>query len=123
MLVYGAMFCCLDPVLTIAAALSYRSPFVAPFDKRDQADEAKRSFAVQGERSDHLTLWNAYREWNEQPNQNAQYNFCRANFLSYKSLTMLAAMKRQFVELLSDAHFVPHGLHSRKIEQAGKQVR
>ena len=32
-------------------------------------------------------------------------------------------MKRQFVELLSDAHFVPHGLHSRKIEQAGKQVR
>ena len=72
MLVYGAMFCCLDPVLTIAAALSYRSPFVAPFDKRDQADEAKRSFAVQGERSDHLTLWNAYREWNEQPSQGLQ---------------------------------------------------
>ena len=33
MLIYGAMFQCLDPVLTIAAALSSRSPFVAPFDK------------------------------------------------------------------------------------------
>ena len=29
MLIYGAMFCCLDPILTIAAGLSYRSPFVA----------------------------------------------------------------------------------------------
>ena len=32
----------------------------------------------------------------------------------------LAQMKRQFVELLSDANFVPSGLHARRIEAAGR---
>ena len=41
-LLLGAVFQCLDPVLTIAAGLSLRSPFVAPMDKRDEADEAKK---------------------------------------------------------------------------------
>ena len=30
MIVYGAIFGCLSPILTIAASLSFRSPFVAP---------------------------------------------------------------------------------------------
>lgn len=32
----------------IAAALSTRSPFVAPLDKREAADQAKKSFAEAG---------------------------------------------------------------------------
>ena len=45
MMLYGAMFSCLDPVLTIAAGVGFRSPFVSPMDKRcllytsDAADE------------------------------------------------------------------------------------
>jgi len=35
-LVHGAMFSCLDPVLTIAAGVGFRSPFMAPMDKRDE---------------------------------------------------------------------------------------
>jgi ATP-dependent RNA helicase DHX57 len=118
MLIYGAMFQCLDPVLTIAAALSYRSPFVAPLDKRKMADEAKMSFKTAD--SDHLTIWTAYREWNEQPSRNDKGDFCRKYFLSYKSMETLAQMKRQFVELLSDAAFVPSGLHARRVEAAGR---
>eukprot|EP01043_Picozoa_sp_COSAG02_P052520 COSAG02_NODE_5671_length_4141_cov_10.012123_2_plen_881_part_01 len=118
MLIYGAMFQCLDPVLTIAAALSYRTPFVAPFDKRMLADEAKMSFKTAD--SDHLTIWAAYREWNRQPSRNDKGDFCRKYFLSYKSMETLAQMKRQFVELLSDASFVPSGLHARRIEAAGR---
>ena len=45
MLLYGAVLGCLGPVLTIAAVLGGRSPFVAPLDKRDDADAAKRMFA------------------------------------------------------------------------------
>ena len=41
----GAIFGAVDETLTIAATLSSRSPFVAPFDKRDAADAAKRAFA------------------------------------------------------------------------------
>lgn len=48
----GAIFDCCDDALTIAATLSHRPPFVAPFEKRDAADAAKRSFAIG--QSDHL---------------------------------------------------------------------
>ncbi len=30
MILFGAMFCCLDPILTIAASLSFKDPFVIP---------------------------------------------------------------------------------------------
>ena len=36
MMLYGCIFRCLDPVLTIAAGMSLRSPFYAPLDKRDE---------------------------------------------------------------------------------------
>lgn len=35
MLILGAIFNCLDPVLTVVAGLSVRDPFLAPLDKKD----------------------------------------------------------------------------------------
>lgn len=34
MLLYGALFRCVDPVVTIAATISYKSPFIAPMEQR-----------------------------------------------------------------------------------------
>lgn len=45
MLLMGSIFQCLNPALTIAAALSYRNPFVLPLNRKEEADAAKRSFA------------------------------------------------------------------------------
>lgn len=45
MLLMGAVFQCLGPALTIAAALAHRDPFVLPIDRKDDADEARRHFA------------------------------------------------------------------------------
>lgn len=45
LLLLGTMFECLAPICTIAAALSFKSPFVAPIDRREEADLARRSFA------------------------------------------------------------------------------
>ena len=44
MILFGAIFRCLDPVLTIAAALSFKSPFVRPFGKETEADIARAKF-------------------------------------------------------------------------------
>lgn len=44
MILFGAIFRCLDPVLTIAAALSYKSPFVRPFGQEAEADKARAQF-------------------------------------------------------------------------------
>ncbi len=54
MLLFGAVFQCLDPILTIAASMSFRSPFLAPIDKRDEAEMAKQRFLKLD--SDHLTI-------------------------------------------------------------------
>jgi ATP-dependent RNA helicase DHX36 len=45
MLLIGSVFQCLDPALTIAAALAHRNPFVLPIDRKQEADDVKRSFA------------------------------------------------------------------------------
>jgi ATP-dependent RNA helicase DHX29 len=45
-LLIAALFRCLDPALTIAAALNSKSPFVTPLGLEQEADRAKNSFRV-----------------------------------------------------------------------------
>ena len=57
-LIYGALLGCIDPALTIAAAMSLsRSPFLTPSDKRQEANAARADFVR--ERSDHMALLRA----------------------------------------------------------------
>jgi ATP-dependent RNA helicase DHX29 len=53
-LLIATLFRCLDPALTIAAALNSKSPFVSPFGLEQEADRAKNSFRV-GEYHLHLS--------------------------------------------------------------------
>lgn len=59
LMLYGAIFCCVDSALTIASCLSYKSPFVSPFGKKDIANARKKKFAIGY--SDQLTILMAYR--------------------------------------------------------------
>lgn len=59
LMLYGAIFSCVDAALTMAAALSNKSPFVTPFGKKEQATAKKKEFAIG--HSDHLTVLVAYR--------------------------------------------------------------
>ena len=115
----GAIFNVVDETLTIASILSTRSPFVAPFDKREAADAAKRSFS--SGQSDHLASLTAYHQFDSIPGQ-ARYEFAREHFLGIKSLQTIGALKRQLLELLSDAGFVPSGLRARAVEAAGRRA-
>ncbi|KAI0215575.1 putative ATP-dependent RNA helicase DHX57 [Lamellibrachia satsuma] len=119
LMLFGAIFRCLDSALTIAASLSSKSPFLSPFDRRDEADAKKREFSTAN--SDHLTVLRAYKGWisvrMSGPRQRAQYAYCQDNFLSIRTLEMLGSMKRQFTELLSDIGFVREGLTVRRLER------
>ncbi|XP_028250740.1 putative ATP-dependent RNA helicase DHX57 [Parambassis ranga] len=117
LMLFGAIFRCLDPALTIAASLAFKSPFVSPWDKREEANERKLSFAVAS--SDHLALLQAYKGWccaAKNGNQ-ASFQYCRENFLSWRGLQEIASLKRQFAELLSDIGFIKEGLRARIIER------
>ncbi|XP_026182398.1 putative ATP-dependent RNA helicase DHX57 [Mastacembelus armatus] len=117
LMLFGAIFRCLDPALTIAASLAFKSPFVSPWDKREEANEKKLAFAVAN--SDHLALLQAYKGWCSAAKNGNQAGFlyCRENFLSWRVLQEIASLKRQFAELLSDIGFIKEGLRARVIER------
>uniref|UniRef100_A0A2I3M4W2 ATP-dependent DNA/RNA helicase DHX36 n=3 Tax=Catarrhini TaxID=9526 RepID=A0A2I3M4W2_PAPAN len=107
MILFGALFCCLDPVLTIAASLSFKDPFVIPLGKEKIAD-ARRKELAKDTRSDHLTVVNAFEGWEEARRRGFRYekDYCWEYFLSSNTLQMLHNMKGQFAEHLLGAGFV-----------------
>ncbi|KAG0263893.1 hypothetical protein BG011_007847 [Mortierella polycephala] len=106
MILFGSIFKCLDPILTIAAMLSFKSPFVTPFGAEDEADAAKARFKLAD--SDMLTWYNAYLGWRQayQAKPSGIYDYCRKNFLSHQNLTMMEDMKKQFLGFLVSTGFV-----------------
>ncbi|XP_071999076.1 ATP-dependent DNA/RNA helicase DHX36 isoform X2 [Engystomops pustulosus] len=107
MILFGALFCCLDPVLTIAASLSFKDPFIIPLGKEKLAD-SKRKELSQNTKSDHFTALNAYLGWEKAKHwgPRAEREYCWDYFLSANTLKMLGDMKGQFAEHLLGAGFV-----------------
>jgi ATP-dependent RNA helicase DHX57 len=119
LILFGSIFKCLDSILTIASAMSIKSPFVAPFEKRDMADKKKQTFATGI--SDHLTVLTAYNQWiaARREGYDIERRFLYDNFLSGRTLNMIASVKRQLTELLSDIGFLPTKLRARDMERRG----
>ncbi|EED21824.1 ATP dependent RNA helicase, putative [Talaromyces stipitatus ATCC 10500] len=103
LIIYGAIFKCLDACVSIAAILSSKSPFVNTIGSNSQRDAARLSFK-RGD-SDLLTIYNAYLAWKkirETPGVN-EYTFCRKNFLSPQSLLNIEDIKTQLLVSIVDA--------------------
>jgi hypothetical protein len=89
--------------------MSSRSPFLSPFDQRDQADEARKNFAIDG--SDHLTILNAFDQWTKL-RQNGKGNqvvnaFLKDNFLGRLTLHQIEDLRKQYHALLVQIGFLP----------------
>ncbi|KAJ3286106.1 hypothetical protein HDU79_006744 [Rhizoclosmatium sp. JEL0117] len=106
MLVYGAILGCLGSVLTVAAILSNKSPFMAPSDRRDEAKERRKTFMW--DKSDLLTDCRAYDGWVEASGKGkrAEAEFCETNFLSMATLTAISDSRKQYLDTLVDIGFV-----------------
>ncbi|XP_058752739.1 DExH-box ATP-dependent RNA helicase DExH7, chloroplastic isoform X2 [Vicia villosa] len=116
MMVYGAIFGCLSPILSVSAFLSYKSPFVYPKDERQNVERAKLILLNEKQdgpgdvndidkQSDHLLMMIAYKRWetilNEKGAKAAQ-QFCNSYFLSSPVMFMIREMRIQFGTLLAD---------------------
>ncbi|KAL2265029.1 hypothetical protein VTJ83DRAFT_7539 [Remersonia thermophila] len=108
LILLGAVFKCLDMALTVAAILSSKSPFQAPFGQRSQADAVRRNFR-RGE-SDLLTVYNAYTAWKRvcksATSGGAEFQFCRKNFLSQQTLANIEDLKGQLLVAVADSGFL-----------------
>jgi ATP-dependent RNA helicase DHX29 len=108
LILYGVIFKCLDMAITVAAILSSKSPFSAPFGQRTQADNARMAFR-RGD-SDLLTIYNAYMAWKRVCQSTGgggkEFQFCRKNFLSQQTLANIEDLKGQLLISLADSGFL-----------------
>lgn len=116
MLLYGAIFGCLSPILSISAFLSYKSPFVYPKDEKQNVERAKLALLadkIDGSNdsnyndrlSDHLLMMVAYKKWEKILSERgfkAAQLFCATYFLSSSVMHMIRDMRTQFGTLLAD---------------------
>ena len=108
LILLGTVFKCLDMAITVAAILSSKSPFSAPFGQRAQADNARAAFRRAD--SDLLTVYNAYQAWKRVCEANSgggkEFQFCRKNFLSQQTLANIEDLKGQLLVSLADSGFL-----------------
>ena len=102
MLLLSSVFSCFDPISSIAAGLSFKSPFYTVMGKEEMCNKAKRQFSND---SDQLAVSNAVKAWKD--GGNSQRGFCYENFLSPSTLMMLDRMKTQFGLSLHQSKFLP----------------
>lgn len=108
LILFGTVFKCLDMAITVAAILSSKSPFSAPFGQRTQADNARMAFRRSD--SDLLTVYNAYLAWKRVCQSNSgvgkEFQFCRKNFMSQQTLANIEDLKGQLLVSLADSGFL-----------------
>ena len=129
MLIYGALLKCVDPMLTLAAALTYERPiFVCPREKRDEANAAKRKIYApcQNAKSDHMAVLSAVQIFQES-NLRSHLScadrsfsvtcccvggsaravaFCRERFLAPEALFSILDGRVEIARILADVGFV-----------------
>lgn len=102
MILMAALFRCLDPATSIAAGISYKSPFYSPLGFERKVDEIKQDFAGNS-RSDHLLLHRVIEDFRLASHDNNARQFCYENFLSIPVIKHIEQMKQQFASLLNGA--------------------
>ncbi|KAN0062041.1 putative ATP-dependent RNA helicase ucp12 [Thecaphora frezii] len=124
LLIMGTVFGCLGPMLTVASIMSCKPLFNAPFEKRQEASQARARFAIEGCRSDLLTDANAWETWNRMRKQRASNaemrKFCEGNFISPSTLRDIYTTRLDLLSHLQELGFVspdynptiPHSLPS-----------
>jgi len=102
--VFGSILSCLDPIVTIAAALSCKSPFLNSTDSeiRDKQNELKSQLAGDVPTSDHLLLWKVFEKYINSKNKR---QLCRDLYLSYETLEAIRDLRGQYLDHLENIGF------------------
>ena len=116
LLLVGTILGCLSSILTVAACLSYKTPFASSYEERDAADRCKAALCFQnsntiasGQFSDHLAMVAAYNGWLEikrSKGSSAARAYARAQHLSQATLYMITDLRKQLALMLRDIGFV-----------------
>ena len=147
MLVYGALLSCVSPTLTVAACLSYKSPFSEALLRGPNGGSGSDIYAARhalakpnagglaaGEQSDHLVYAEAYRRWaaavseaersgGERAARDVGKRHALKHGLSLETLRHIAEMRGQYAALLRDAGFLQDSGSERSEKEKGPSER
>lgn len=105
MILWAALFSCVEPIFAIAASLTFKDAFYCPLGKEAEANEKKLELSM-GQCSDHMALAEALRRFELAYQQGFASQFCRKYFLSYNTLRLLSEMKHDFARYLHEMKFL-----------------
>uniref|UniRef100_A0A3P8T2K7 DEAH (Asp-Glu-Ala-His) box polypeptide 34 n=1 Tax=Amphiprion percula TaxID=161767 RepID=A0A3P8T2K7_AMPPE len=105
MLVLGSLFNLVEPVLTVAAALSVQSPFLRSSQQNPDCATARQP--LHSNQGDPFTLLNTFNAWVEVKGERGggSRKWCRRRGLEEQRLYEMVNLRRQFKDLLKS-----HGL-------------
>ncbi|XP_045451735.1 ATP-dependent DNA/RNA helicase DHX36-like [Melitaea cinxia] len=111
LVLFGALFGCLDRAASVAAVWGFKDPFQFVIGKERKIDITKRNLALE-EPSDHIAISEAILKW-EKCSPSSRRSFAYDNFLSNNTLELLSDMKKQLAKELRQMGFLKQGnIHS-----------
>lgn len=111
MVLVATVLKCLDPVLTIAACLSHKDPFLLPKfpDEKFKCNKVKSAMAGNS-CSDHMILIRSFLQWQKAQSEGWERKWCNQNFVSAATMEMISGIRNQVLAQLRGMGFVkPRG--------------
>jgi len=109
LMVYGVLFGCLDPAVTIASILTARSPFNSPMDKREESKAAREKFSKnQGDLLADCRAWEQWAEMRKTTSFKELRSWCDDNFLNHQIMMDIASNRSQYMDSLHETGLLPY---------------
>ncbi|KAJ8670739.1 hypothetical protein QAD02_001998 [Eretmocerus hayati] len=130
MLIMGSLFHQIEPVLSLAAALSVQTPFTNKAYRDLSCEESRKD--IESDQGDPISLLNAYREWLEiksastgdmRSGSSNSKKWCRRRGLEEQRFYEMTKLCTQFKDLLEDCKLLHSSEDSSQMSSSDRIIR
>ncbi|CAH8452186.1 unnamed protein product [Schistosoma turkestanicum] len=105
LLIFGALFGCLEPILAVASCLTFRDPFEIPLEKQQEADRCRIELA-QNSFSDHWVFATVIQHYRGLTSQTERRQFCQKYFLNERTIKDIIQLMNDYAQLLYERRYI-----------------
>ncbi|CAH8448163.1 unnamed protein product [Heterobilharzia americana] len=105
LLIFGALFGCLEPVLAVAACLTFRDPFEVPLEKQKEADKRRLELS-QNSLSDHWVYATVVQNYKGINSHFDRRQFCQKYFLNERTINEIIRLMFDYASLLHERKYI-----------------
>ncbi|KAK4472510.1 hypothetical protein MN116_003756 [Schistosoma mekongi] len=105
LLIFGALFGCLEPMLAVASCLTFRDPFEVPLDKQEEADRRRMELS-QNSSSDHWVYATVVHDYRALTSNFERRQFCQKYFLNERTIQDIIRLMSDYAQLLYERKYI-----------------